>query len=141
MRLWSLHPKYLDSKGLVAGWREALLAKAVLRGETRGYTQHPQLERFNAQPGPVAAIDAYLAGLFEESVRRGYNFNAAKFTEGEAARVPVTIGQLAFERDHLAGKLLVRDPTRLARLPLPGELLPHPLFKVVPGDVESWERP
>jgi hypothetical protein len=31
MRIWSLHPKYLDSKGLVALWRESLLAKNVLR--------------------------------------------------------------------------------------------------------------
>ena len=37
MRLWSLRPKYLDSQGLVALWREGLLAQAVLRGKTRGY--------------------------------------------------------------------------------------------------------
>jgi hypothetical protein len=43
MRLWSLHPQYLDPQGLVALWREALLAQAVLRGKTRGYKHHPQL--------------------------------------------------------------------------------------------------
>ena len=43
MRLWSIHPRYLDSMGLVALWREALLAQAVLRGETKGYKFHPQL--------------------------------------------------------------------------------------------------
>ena len=32
MRLWSLHPCYLDPAGLVAVWREGLLARAVLRG-------------------------------------------------------------------------------------------------------------
>ena len=37
MRLWTLHPKYLDPQGLVALWREALLARAVLQGKTRGY--------------------------------------------------------------------------------------------------------
>jgi hypothetical protein len=36
MRLWTLHPKYLDARGLVALWREALLAQKVLRGATRG---------------------------------------------------------------------------------------------------------
>ena len=46
MRLWSVHPKYLDSKGLVALWREALLAKQVLEGGTKGYRNHPQLDRF-----------------------------------------------------------------------------------------------
>jgi hypothetical protein len=29
-RIWSLHPKYLDARGLVALWREGLLAQAVL---------------------------------------------------------------------------------------------------------------
>lgn len=37
MRLWTLHPKYLDPKGLVALWRETLLAQRVLAGRTRGY--------------------------------------------------------------------------------------------------------
>jgi hypothetical protein len=32
MRLWSLHPRYLDAKGLQAVWREGLLAKKVLQG-------------------------------------------------------------------------------------------------------------
>jgi len=43
MRIWSLHPKYLDSKGMVALWREALLAKQVLLNKTKGYKNHPQL--------------------------------------------------------------------------------------------------
>ncbi|MEN6399799.1 MAG: pyrimidine dimer DNA glycosylase/endonuclease V, partial [Rectinema sp.] len=29
MRLWTLHPQYLDQKGLTAAWREGLLAKKV----------------------------------------------------------------------------------------------------------------
>jgi hypothetical protein len=33
MRLWSLHPEYLDANGLVALWREALLAQAFLQGK------------------------------------------------------------------------------------------------------------
>ena len=70
MRLWSLHPRYLDSKGLVALWREALLAKAVLSGRTRGYRQHPQLARFRAHPEARAAINAYLAAVHEEATGR-----------------------------------------------------------------------
>ena len=53
MRLWSLDPAHLDRQGLVACWREALLAQAVLAGRTRGYRHHPQLERFRVVPGPV----------------------------------------------------------------------------------------
>lgn len=43
MRLWSLHPSLLDRAALIAGWREALLAQKVLRGQTTGYRHHPQL--------------------------------------------------------------------------------------------------
>jgi hypothetical protein len=56
MRLWSLHPCYLDRQGLLALWREALLAQKMLQGQTRGYRFHPQLERFRAQSDPSAAI-------------------------------------------------------------------------------------
>ena len=43
MRLWSLHPKYLDKLGLLGLWRESLLAQKVLLGKTKGYKNHPQL--------------------------------------------------------------------------------------------------
>ena len=67
MRLWSLHPRYLDRAGLVALWREALLAQAVLRGATRGYRRHPQLVRFRSHPDPEGAIAAYLEGICREA--------------------------------------------------------------------------
>ena len=70
MRLWSLHPKYLDTKGLVALWREGLLARKVLQGQTRGYKYHPQLERFKNHNKPVNAIDTYLLHVYNESVNR-----------------------------------------------------------------------
>lgn len=68
MRLWSLHPRLLDRAALVAGWREGLLAQAVLAGRTRGYRSHPQLERFRATDDPVRAVVTYLAALHEEAV-------------------------------------------------------------------------
>ena len=204
MRIWSLHPRYLDSKGLVACWREVLLARHVLLGLTKGYTQHPQLVRFRAAPRPVEAIDAYLTSLYDEATRRNYKFDPTKFVvtgvqrrcenaEGlpkkrarkqlsgskrvredatapqvthDGASVPsvsVTSGQIAFEVEHLLGKLKVRDPARhaavLAELALRAEALPktssrkrppslskvgldpHPLFEVTEGGVEEWERP
>jgi len=70
MRIWSLHPKYLDSKGLVALWRETLLAKHVLEGKTKGYKNHPQLNRFKAMKKPVEVINQYLSEIFIEAINR-----------------------------------------------------------------------
>lgn len=75
MRIWSVHPSLLDAKGLVACWRETLLAQKVLQGLTQGYKNHPQLDRFKASPDPLVAVCAYLHGLADEAERRGYNFN------------------------------------------------------------------
>jgi hypothetical protein len=78
MRLWSLHPEYLDTKGLVALWREALLAKHVLEGKTKGYKNHPQLDRFKQSVSPVEMINQYLAEVYIEASKRNYNFNKEK---------------------------------------------------------------
>ncbi|MCE5282812.1 MAG: pyrimidine dimer DNA glycosylase/endonuclease V [Deltaproteobacteria bacterium] len=140
MRLWSLHPRYLDRAGLLALWREALLAQAVLAAKTGGYRRHPQLERFRDHPDPGGAIAAYLEGIRREGKRRGYRFNAALITgRPSQTRLPVTDGQLHYERNHLARKLARRDPPALARLQ--GEALgPHPFFRVVAGPVAAWEK-
>ena len=142
MRLWSLHPGYLDPPGLVALWREALLARAVLRGETRGYTRHPQLERFREHAHPQQAINAYLAGVHEEAVRRGYAFDATKL--GPVRRVEsiaVADGQLAHEWGHLCAKLARRNPAVLDRWRDVAVPDCHPLFRALPGPIASWERP
>ena len=142
MRLWSLHPQYLDPKGLVALWREALLARAVLRGQTKGYTRHPQLERFRAHAQPELAMDAYLAAVHAEATTRGYRFDAGKFEPGACANVmPVTEGQLAFEWAHLRGKLAQRMPELLTRWPADALPVAHPLFQGEPGPIATWERP
>lgn len=141
MRLWSLHPKYLDPQGLVALWREALLAKAVLRGETRGYTHHPQLERFGSHPQPRSAINSYLAAVHAEATRRGYAFDRSKI--GPVRNVqPITVssGQLAYEWQHLQNKLSVRSPAVLAQWNGVATPVCHPLFHPEPGPVASWER-
>ncbi len=140
MRLWSLHPQYLDSKGLVALWREGLLARAVLAGQTQGYRHHPQLERFRAAADPLAAIEAYLWEVVAEAERRGYRFDRSKLApQRNVPPLPVTEGQLAYEWEHLLAKLAVRDPVRWQALQ--GQRpRPHPLFVVVPGDVAPWER-
>jgi hypothetical protein len=140
MRLWTLHPRHLDGKGLVALWREALLAQAVLRGETRGYTRHPQLERFRASYDPLAAIASYLDVVWSEAGRRGYSFDVTRLrldVGPYADQIDTTDGQLEYEWLHLCFKLEHRDPRHLASLIRP---TPHPLFRIVPGSVADWER-
>jgi len=140
MRLWSLDPVYLDPQGLVALWREALLAQAVLRGQTRGYRHHPQLRRFRQAPSPVDAIAAYLRGVHVEALRRGYRFDPTRIAAGgEVETLPVTVGQIEYEGQHLRGKLRRRSPASLAMLESGSEHRPHPLFRIVPGPVEAWE--
>ncbi len=141
MRLWSLHPKYLDARGLVAAWREALLAQAVIRGNTTGYTAHPQLIRFRRARVPVTCIGRYLTAIHEEGRRRGYRFDRRKIARpGRSARIVTTTGQLKYEWRHLRAKLSVRDPEWLRNLP--PRILPeaHPLFDVVEGPAEEWEK-
>jgi hypothetical protein len=141
MRLWSLHPKYLDRAGLLALWREALLAQAVLLGKTRGYRNHPQLDRFRGHPDPEGTIAAYLHGVRQEGVRRGYRFDAAKIVGRlSPQRIGITRGQLLYERAHLERKLAGRDPLALSLLRQSGATEPHPLFAVVAGPVEPWEK-
>ena len=141
MRLWTIHPKHLDARGLVALWREGLLAQKVLAGATRGYRHHPQLRRFLATLQPVDALASYLAGVHEEAVCRGYHFDAGKIESGRFRGViEETRGQLLYEWEHLRRKLAVRDAARFEEsrtLKLPGH---HPLFRIVAGKVREWEK-
>jgi Pyrimidine dimer DNA glycosylase len=141
MRLWTIHPRYLDPQGLVALWRESLLARAVLRGQTRGYRHHPQVSRFLAPPSPRYAINAYLAAIHAEATRRGYEFDAGKIGPVRPVQpMLTTTGQVQYEWRHLLKKLAVRNPLlgnrwRGIRVPRC-----HPLFGRVQGPPESWER-
>jgi len=142
MRLWSLHPRYLDAKGLVALWREALLAQKVLTGSTRGYRNHPQLERFRAHPSPARAIAAYLHSVCNEATQRGYNFDRTRIhlTHRHVRPIEVTEGQLRYELAHLTAKLNRRAPDALKRLQGITVPDPHPSIVAVPGSIASWER-
>ena len=137
MRLWSLHPRHLDVRGLVALWREGLLARAVLRGRTRGYRHHPQLDRFRAAGDPVGAIDRFLSRVLDEARARGYRFDGRKILYRPAGpRMTVPSGQVRHEWAHLRAKVLARTGRSLKG---PPEV--HPSFRVVPGPVAAWERP
>lgn len=141
MRIWSIHPKYLDAKGLVALWRETLLAKHVLEGKTKGYTHHPQLTRFRAASNPLAAINQYLSVVYQEAVGRGYHFDTTKIEQTSApTHIPVTQGQLDYELHHLLAKLKRRAPKQYQAVAEVRHCQAHPLFQVVEGGVEAWEK-
>ena len=141
MRLWSIHPGYLDAKGLVALWREGLLAQKVLLGRTKGYRQHPQLLRFKQMCNPVGAMADYLRGVADEAQKRGYAFNRDKITAGSSStRIEVTDGQLRYEFQHLLEKLSKRSPERYQQLKSTTDIKPHPMMAVISGLVASWEK-
>jgi len=147
MRLWSIHPKYLDSKGLIALWREGLLAQKVLLGKTKGYKNHPQLDRFKNCVDSLVMVVSYLAFIYWEGYIRGYNFNKEKlielsFIRNNIKKMKVTTGQLKYEFQHLQKKLYSRDrrkylENKLSIIKEPLEA--HPLFEVIEGNIESWE--
>lgn len=139
MRLWTIHPRYLDQKGLVALWRESLLAKAVLEGKTEGYTNHPQLVRFRESRDPIKSINKYLSEIYKESDNRGYSFDKNKFEGVDIQeKVNVTKGQVEYEVEHLRKKLKVREPSKISDLK--GDFEVFNIFNIVPGCVEDWER-
>lgn len=141
MRLWTVHPRYLDSKGLVALWREALLAQKVLAERTKGYKNHPQLVRFREHHDPLGAIATYLAAVHDESGSRGYTFDRSKITRRRThTRIYETTGQLLYEWEHLKAKLRIRDPALFRRQQGTERPDSHPLFRIVSGDVRSWEK-
>ncbi|MCJ7567332.1 MAG: pyrimidine dimer DNA glycosylase/endonuclease V [Anaerolineales bacterium] len=141
MRLWTVHPKYLDTQGLTGLWREGLLAQAVLAGQTSGYRSHPQLTRFKSSPDPLGAIAQFLSSIYEEAKLRGYRFDRGKINDNRADnRIQTTRGQLAFEWQHLLLKLEKRSPEVHQRVCPVRDVDPNPLFEIIPGDVEPWEK-
>jgi len=141
MRLWSIHPQYLDPKGLVALWRECLLAQKVLLSTTKGHRNHPQLHRFKNTINPRGAIAAYLRGVIDEADKRGYTFNRSKIAHTTIeSKLLVTSGQIEYEVKHLLEKLKERDTVFYSRLKTADTIRVHSLFKKVEGTVEDWEK-
>lgn len=141
MRLWTLHPQYLDRQGLLAVWREGLLAQAVLQGRTRGYKNHPQLIRFKQHHDPLGAIAFYLSIIHEEATKRGYHFDSTKFVlNTRPETIPATSGQLDFEFRHLQRKLIKRSRPDYTALLEVACIESHPLFQIMPGKIETWEK-
>ncbi|MEO5985218.1 MAG: pyrimidine dimer DNA glycosylase/endonuclease V [Ferruginibacter sp.] len=140
MRIWSIHLRYLDSKGLVALWREALLAKNVLEGKTKGYRNHPQLHRFKILNNPLDAINQYLCAVHQEALFRQYNFDQTKFNQpNKGLLMSVTHEQMKYEFKHLLLKLKTRDKRIYNKIKNSNTIDPHPLFEVLEGTIECWE--
>lgn len=140
MRLWSIHPAYLDARGLVALWREGLLAQKVLRGATRGYKHHPQLARFRDTRNPVGAIATYLRCVANEAEKRGYRFDKTRIVnKSTRGKIAVTSGQVDYEFAHLLRKLKHRDPRLHRKIRAVGRIAVHPLFRKVRGPIAGWE--
>jgi hypothetical protein len=141
MRIWSVHPMYLDTKGLVALWREALLAKHVLEGKTKGYKNHPQLIRFKNTENPIDSINQYLFYVYNEAINLGYQFDKNKINrEFRPVKITVTSGQIEFEKRHLLKKLQIRDVQKYNELVTINEFILHPIFAAIEGEIEEWEK-
>ncbi len=140
MRIWSIHPKYLDQKGLNAVWRETLLAKKVLKKQTKGYKNHPQLIRFKKTRTPLLFINTYLSYIWKEAKKREYNFDNKKIGKCTSKNIIISSGQLEYEFKHLKKKLKLRCPTKFNDLKTISKIEPHPIFKVKKGEIEHWEK-
>jgi len=143
LRLWSISPRYLDSVGLVALWRESLLALRVLEGLTRGYRNHPQLARFKQCSNPLKAINTYLYYVWIEGRRRDFSFREDRIRRDmvdTSLKIPVSEGQLKYEVWHLLRKVFNRNPAWFNYLLQLSCFDPNPLFYPTPGGIELWER-
>ena len=136
MRLWSIDPEYLDCKGLVALWRESLLAKKVLEGKTNAYKNHPQLERFKKNP----LINNYLLSIWKESQKRFYNFDKNKIGRQSKGEIMINKGQIEYEFKLLKSRLKTRDPKKYRELLSIKNPRPNPIFLLRKGPVEGWEK-
>jgi len=144
MRLWSIHPRYLDRVGLVALWREGILAQKVLEGRTRGYVNHPQLIRFKNSPNPLLTIGTYLYHVYLEGLRRGYEFDSHKikvYDNSLTSIIPITTNQVKYEFKLLLYKLTHREPKLAQKLRDVKEIQVNPVFYVIEGPIAEWEKP
>ena len=150
MRLWSIHPKYLDSKRLTAQWREALLCRKVLEGKTKGYKSHPQFLRAKNHSQPFYFINYFLYTIWQEATNRGYNYDKSKLIMELSEKyqcpfesIEVTTGQLEYEYHHMqlkAGEFSSQYVINEEAFMNEGFIEPNPCFVSIPGDIQSFEK-
>jgi hypothetical protein len=126
---------------LVALWREALLAQKVLQNKTKGYKNHPQLIRFQNTNNPLEVIGNYLEEIYKESMKRGYRFDQSKIHKNRSTlKIEIKKGQLDYEFQQLKNRLQERDLNAYKRVKTTKNVEPNPIFIVIDGGIESWER-
>ena len=115
----------------------------MLTGLTKGYKNHPQLDRFYAHENALEAVNAYLAGVYKEACARGYKFDAAKvgeFDERNLAKIAVSRGQIEYEFAFLQEKLKSRDIKAYERNLSVKNIEIASIFREVDGGIEPWEK-
>jgi Pyrimidine dimer DNA glycosylase len=143
MRLWTIDPIYLDTKGLVAAWREGLLAKKVLEGKTSGYKNHPQLVRFFERDDPIVMITKYLNEIYKEAKKRRFKFNYSKISNvivNTNEMISTSNKQIEYEFELLKSKLEKRDLKKLNEIKDEVIIKINRTFKRRIGTIENWER-
>ncbi|MEM1541019.1 MAG: pyrimidine dimer DNA glycosylase/endonuclease V [Ignisphaera sp.] len=134
----------LDRVGLIALWREGLLAQKVLEGSTKGYINHPQLTRFKQSQNPLLSIGTYLYYVYLEGVNRGYRFNLNKikvYNTSITGFIPITSGQIRYEYKLLLYKLSSRDPQWRKQIECIERIDVNPVFYIIEGSISEWEKP
>ena len=116
----------------------------MLEGNTRGYRNHSQLIRFKTSGDPLALINLYLSFVLEEAESRGYRFDREK-VDWESCKdcrfsIEVSRGQVKYESHHLLAKLKVRDLSKFHLLVEELQFEVHPIFVLVEGEIEEWEK-
>nr|MDA3929795.1 hypothetical protein [Prolixibacteraceae bacterium] len=100
-----------------------------------------QLERFKTTKNPINTINFYLESIWLEATRRRYNFDKSKFERVlNIEQIDVTSGQLNFEKKHLLTKLKIRDLKKYDEFAGVSDIEIHPLFHLIDGEIESWEK-
>lgn len=159
MRLWTIHPSFLDQKGLCGLWRETLVGlKALEKGPGAPWYNHPQLARFKVYPNGLAMLAEYAEHVLDEGHKRGYNFNTALlepylelYEMNFDGCIMVTKGQFDYEVEHFIRKLASRDEMRYQLYmekmgprslyqPKIEVFVPNPVFRIVDGPIEVWEK-
>ena len=115
----------------------------MLAGLTKGYKNHPQLDRFYAHENALEAVNAYLAEVYAEGRARGYKFDAAKvgeFDERNLAKIAVSRGQIEYEFAFLQKKLKSRDVKAYERNLSVKNIEIAGVFEEVAGGIEPWEK-
>lgn len=89
----------------------------------------------------MRSINQYLTSVYKNSLERGYHFNKNKVNPNFIpTKLTVTDKQIKFEMEHLLTKMETRDPERFHKLSRKVKIDAHPLFRIIDGEIEPWEK-